>query len=127
MLWVAALALGGCAPAVMTTRIGTRYPSKEPDCKLRFDYGDPMKAMQWMQKYDLVAMIGLGSLSKPLDEWTDDLKEAVRGEACRVGADVVVMMSSSSSSLNSGGGASVHAYRKRAPIEIEKKDEAMSD
>ncbi|HZS41378.1 MAG TPA: hypothetical protein VFF06_31330 [Polyangia bacterium] len=131
VLAVLVAAAAGClAPrvAVMTNRVGNRYPAREPDCALEFAYSSPGDQLKDLKKYEVVAMLGTSSSLDVGDEWSDELKEALRPEACRVGADRVVMLMVGSASNIPGAsrsGGAFQALRRRS--EATAKRSAPSD
>jgi hypothetical protein len=131
VVWALLAAAPRCVPrvAVMTTRVGNRYPAKEPDCELEFDYSSPGEQLKDLKKYEVVAMLGTASRNDVGDEWSDELKEALRPEACRVGADRVVMLMVGSASNIPGVTRSGGAFQvlRRRPVAVTRRAAPSDD
>jgi hypothetical protein len=86
--------LSGCA-VLSTVRAGRRLPPRPADCTIKWENLDLKVALA---RYERVGVVSIGGMGAPADiDGSKGLREDVRAEACKVGADVVVVGASSSS------------------------------
>ena len=84
------LASTGCLYGVYVDRgAGRPLPARPPDCELRFEYADDEVPLTRASRSESVGTL---TLYHQADEflWTEQVKEKLRPQACRIGGEVVV-------------------------------------
>ncbi len=85
---LACLGASGCLYGVYSSRTGRPYPPNPADCQLRFDYLDQQSMFELATDYFPVGDISI--YHQPHEfVWTDQVKEKLRPEACRLGGELV--------------------------------------
>lgn len=95
--------------------MGERHPSRGDRCELKFAFRDPQKALPPGKE-----LIGIVGVELAADEWTPEMKEAVRPEVCRIGGDTAVISVVGYNALSGVGGANVEVYRTRGGVDAPK-------
>jgi hypothetical protein len=87
------LLLSGCA-VMSTVRAGRRLPPRPADCTITWENLDLDVARA---RYERVGIVSIGGFGGRDIDTSEKLRDDVRAEACKVGADVVVIGASSAS------------------------------
>ncbi len=99
-----------CGPSFYAQRVNGLYESRPDDCEIRFEN---IPAADAMAKYDHIGMVTItGSGS---NDFTPELKERVRQEACKLGGQVVTFNASNDAGMV--GMSQFMVFRDKASVE----------